>query len=153
MGRWKEGLLFQGINPTPGLASAANWFPRTEEVGPDELRITFMGTAPFIRPGQMNTSIFIELGNGDNFVFDIGEGSVANYISAGLALNQLDKIATWDMSATTAAVPWSWPRCRPATGWRRGGQCCLDSGPLIRTCPGEPSARPPLSAFPSFPPR
>jgi dihydroorotate dehydrogenase (fumarate) len=32
LGRWKEGLLFEGINPTPGLASAANWFPRTEEV-------------------------------------------------------------------------------------------------------------------------
>jgi len=62
MGRWHEGLMFGGINPTPGLASAANWFPRTEEVGPGELRITFMGTAPFIRPGQMNTSIFVELG-------------------------------------------------------------------------------------------
>ena len=84
--------MFDGINPTPGLMSASNWFPRTETVGPDELRITFMGTAPFIRPGQMNTSVFIELGNGDNFVFDIGEGSVANYIAAGLALNELDKV-------------------------------------------------------------
>jgi hypothetical protein len=74
MGRWKEGLMFQGINPTPGLGSAANWFPPTEEDEPGELRITFMGSAPFLRPGQMNTSIFIELGNGDNFVFDIGEG-------------------------------------------------------------------------------
>jgi hypothetical protein len=87
LGRWQEGLLFEGINPTPGLSSASNWFPRTEEVAPDELRITFMGTAPFIRPGQMNTSILIELGNGDNFVFDIGEGSVANYVAAGKALN------------------------------------------------------------------
>jgi hypothetical protein len=26
----------------------------------------------------MNTSIFVELGNGDNFIFDIGEGSVSN---------------------------------------------------------------------------
>lgn len=92
MGRWDEGLMFEGINPTPGLLSASNWFPRTEDVGPDEIRVTFMGTAPFIRPGQMNTSIFIELGNGENFVFDIGEGSVANYIAAGVALNQLDKV-------------------------------------------------------------
>ena len=45
-----------------------------------------------IRPGQMNTSIFVELGNGDNFVFDIGEGAIANYNAAGLAMNQLDKI-------------------------------------------------------------
>jgi hypothetical protein len=27
LGRWKEGLLFEGINPTPGLKSASNWFP------------------------------------------------------------------------------------------------------------------------------
>jgi ribonuclease BN (tRNA processing enzyme) len=92
LGRWKEGLMFQGINPTPGLKSASNWFPRSETVGPDEMRITFMGSAPFIRPGQMNTSILVELGNGEKIIFDIGEGSVANYISAGHALNELDKV-------------------------------------------------------------
>ncbi len=27
LGRWKEGLLFEGIAPTPGLKSSANWFP------------------------------------------------------------------------------------------------------------------------------
>jgi ribonuclease Z len=92
MGRWQEGLLFDGIAPTPGLKSASNWFPRTEQVGPDEIRIIFMGTAPFIRPGQMNTSILVQLGNGQNFVFDLGEGSIANYIAGGLALNELDKV-------------------------------------------------------------
>ena len=106
-GRWQEGLLFRGIYPTPGIKSAANWFPRTEEVGPDELRITFMGTAPMIRPGQMNTSIFIELGNGDNFIFDLGEGSVANYLAAGLALNQLDKIFITHLHIDHyGALPW-----------------------------------------------
>ena len=29
---WKEGLLFEGIEPMPWLKSAANWFPRTEKV-------------------------------------------------------------------------------------------------------------------------
>ncbi|MGB5703751.1 MAG: MBL fold metallo-hydrolase, partial [Polyangiales bacterium] len=91
-GRWKEGLLFEGLRPQPWLKSAANWFPRTEDVQPNEMRIIFMGTAPFIRPGQMNTSIFVQLGNGENFVFDIGEGSVANYIAAGFALNEIDKV-------------------------------------------------------------
>ena len=57
MGRWKEGLLFEGISPQPWLQSAANWFPGTEDVQPHEMRITFMGTSPMIRPGQMNTSI------------------------------------------------------------------------------------------------
>jgi hypothetical protein len=78
MGRWKEGLLFEGISPQPWLKSAANWFPGTEEVQPQEMRITFMGTAPMLRPGQMNTSIYVELGNGDTFIFDMGEGAVAN---------------------------------------------------------------------------
>ena len=72
-GRWKEGLLFDGVRPMPWMQSAANWFPGTEEVQPEEIRVTFMGTAPLIRPGQMNTSIFVELGNGDSFVFDMGE--------------------------------------------------------------------------------
>jgi len=88
----REGLMFEGINPTPGLKSAANWFPRTEKLGPDEIRIIFMGTAPFIRPGQMNTSVFVQLGNGENFIFDLGEGSIANYIAGGFALNELDKV-------------------------------------------------------------
>ena len=68
---WKEGLMFDGIEPMTWLKSAANWFPRTEPLQPNEMRIIFMGTSPLIRPGQMNTSIFVELGNGDNFIFDI----------------------------------------------------------------------------------
>ena len=89
---WKEGLLFEGIEPMPWLESAANWFPKTEKVQPNEMRVTFMGTSPIIRPGQMNTSIYVELGNGDNFIFDLGEGSIANYAAAGLALNELTKV-------------------------------------------------------------
>ncbi len=49
MGRWKEGLMFDGIHPQPWLKSAANWFPKTEDVQPDEMRITFMGSAPMLR--------------------------------------------------------------------------------------------------------
>ncbi len=92
MGRWKEGLLFEGISPQPWLKSAANWFPGTEEVQPEEMRITFMGTAPMLRPGQMNTSIYVELGNGDTFIFDMGEGAVSNYLGAGVSINQLNDI-------------------------------------------------------------
>ncbi len=66
--RWKEGLLFEGISPHPWLNSASNWFLGTEDVQPDEMRIIFMGTSPVIRPGQMNTSVLVQLGNGENFV-------------------------------------------------------------------------------------
>ena len=89
---WKEGLMFRGVEPMPHFKSAANWFPGTELVQPEEMRVTFMGTSPILRPGQMNTSIYVELGNGDNFIFDIGSGCIANYLAAGVALNQLTQV-------------------------------------------------------------
>jgi ribonuclease Z len=108
-GRWKEGLLFEGIRPSPWMASAANWLPGTEEVQPEEMRITFMGTSPMIRPGQMNTSIYVELGNGDNFVFDIGEGSIANYVAARVALNEINKVFITHLHVDHfGALPYVW---------------------------------------------
>jgi ribonuclease Z len=92
MGRWKEGLTFDGVAPMPWLKSSANWFPKTEQVQPDEIRVTFMGSSPMPRPGQMGTSVYLELGNGDSFIFDMGPGSIANYLAAGVPLNRLNDI-------------------------------------------------------------
>ncbi|MCP4047940.1 MAG: MBL fold metallo-hydrolase [Gammaproteobacteria bacterium] len=118
MGRWKEGLLFEGISPHPWLKSAANWFPNTEQVQPNEMRIHFMGTAPMIRPGQMNTSIFVMLGNGDNFVFDLGEGSVANYVASGIALNEIKKVFITHLHVDHfGALPYVWMFGTWAGGW------------------------------------
>ena len=118
MGRWKEGLLFEGISPQPWLTSAANWFPRTEDVQPNEMRITFMGTSPMIRPGQMNTSIYVELGNGDNFIFDIGEGAVSNYVAAGVALNQMKNIFITHLHVDHyGSLPYVWMFGTWAGGW------------------------------------
>lgn len=92
LGRWTEGVNFDGMEPMPWLKSALNWFPQTEQVQPDEMRVTFMGTTPLIRPGQMGTSIFVELGNGKSFIFDFGPGSIANYMASGVPLNQINDI-------------------------------------------------------------
>ena len=92
LGRWKEGLTFEGVEPMPWLKSAANWFPKTEVVQPDEIRVTFMGTSPLPRPGQMGTSIYVELGNGKSFIFDMGPGSIANYLASGISLNRINDI-------------------------------------------------------------
>ncbi len=35
MGRWKEGVLFEGVRPMPWLKSAAIWFPCTEDIQPN----------------------------------------------------------------------------------------------------------------------
>jgi len=108
MGRWTEGLTFEGIEPMPWLKSAANWTPGSELVQENEIRVTFMGSSPVPRPGQMGTSVYIELGNGDNFIFDMGPGSVANYLSAGIPFNQLNDIFIthlhWDH---VASVPYA----------------------------------------------
>jgi len=107
-GRWKEGLTFEGLEPMPWLASAANWVPGKEILQPEEIRVTFMGSSPIPRPGQMGTSVYVELGNEDSFIFDMGPGSVANYLASGIPLNQLNDIFIthlhWDH---VASVPYA----------------------------------------------
>ena len=56
------------------------YFPNTEDLAPDEMRITALGTGrPFVRRAQANCSWLIELGNGDKFVWDFGSGSQVNF--------------------------------------------------------------------------
>ncbi len=55
----------------------------------------------------MGTSVYVELGNGKNFIFDMGPGSIANYLAAGIPLNQINDIfithSHWDH---VASVPY-----------------------------------------------
>ena len=56
------------------------FYPGTETLGAQEMRITALGTGrPFVRRSQANTSWFVELGNGDKFMFDFGNGSQMNF--------------------------------------------------------------------------
>lgn len=56
------------------------YFPNTEDLAPDEMRVTALGTGrPFVRRAQANCSWLIELGNGDKFVWDFGSGSQVNF--------------------------------------------------------------------------
>jgi len=107
LGRWSEGANFDGIAPMPWLKDPVNWYPKKEDVQPDEIRVIFMGTSPLIRPGQMGTSIYVQLGNGKNFLFDFGPGSIANYLAAGIPFNQINDIYLthlhWDH---VASVPY-----------------------------------------------
>jgi ribonuclease Z len=53
-----------------------HYFPNTEPLAPDEMRIIALGTGrPFLRPSQANAGWLIELGNGDKFMFDFGFGT------------------------------------------------------------------------------
>ncbi len=48
------------------------YYPNTELLGPEEMRITALGTGmPNPTKNQASISYLVELGNGDHFVFDI----------------------------------------------------------------------------------
>ena len=79
--------LMTAVSAAVGTAMAAeeetssrdSYFPNTEPLGADELRVIALGTGtPNFRRSQASASWLVELGNGDKFLFDIGTGSLGN---------------------------------------------------------------------------
>ena len=69
-------------SPVKALAEREVYYPGTEDLAPDEMRVVACGTGmPNARPKQAAACWLVELGNGDKFLFDIGTGS-AERISA-----------------------------------------------------------------------
>jgi ribonuclease Z len=70
------------------------WYYPGEELDPNEMRVTLMGTGwgNIIRPAQKGASIFVELGNGDSFMFDAGPGCIVNYNTLQVPLSRMNKI-------------------------------------------------------------
>jgi ribonuclease Z len=66
-------------SPTGTAPDRYVYYPGTEELPKDEIRLTACGTGmPASRHGQAATCWLVELGNGDKFLFDVGTGSTAN---------------------------------------------------------------------------
>jgi len=63
-----------------------------EPIDPNAMRITFLGSSCMPRLTQACNSVFVQLGNGDSFVFDCGTGVVVKYYAMGIGLDQMDKI-------------------------------------------------------------
>ncbi len=71
----------------------ASYFPNTELLGPDEIRITALGTGmPNQTRAAVSISYLVELGNGDKFLFDMGMGSMGNLFSLRPDFSKLDKV-------------------------------------------------------------
>jgi ribonuclease Z len=86
----QEGLL---LDPTAAEAERDVYFPGTEELAPDEMRIFSCGTGmPSARESQAASCFLVELGNGDKFLFDAGTGSHVRIGSLGIPYDFLDKI-------------------------------------------------------------
>jgi ribonuclease Z len=71
----------------------ASYFPNTELLGSDEMRITALGTGmPNQTRGAVSISYLVELGNGDKFLFDVGAGMLANLFSIRPDFSKIDKV-------------------------------------------------------------
>ena len=69
------------------------YFPGTEELAEDEIRVIACGTGlPAARRSQAATCFLIEAGNGEKFLFDIGTGSMANIAALMIPYEFLDKV-------------------------------------------------------------
>ena len=81
------------ITPTQELRDPNVYFPGTEALASDEMRLISCGTGmPTARESQAASCWLLELGNGDKFLFDGGTGSGARIASLGIPYDFLDKI-------------------------------------------------------------
>jgi ribonuclease Z len=81
------------ITPTGKLPDPNIYFPGTEAIAPDEMRVVACGTGmPTARESQAASCWLVELGNGDKFLFDGGTGSGARIASLHIPYDFLDKI-------------------------------------------------------------
>ena len=71
----------------------ASYFPNTELLGADEMRITALGTGmPNQTRAAVSISYLVELGNGNKFLFDVGSGMLANLFSLRPDFSKIDKV-------------------------------------------------------------
>jgi ribonuclease Z len=69
------------------------YFPNTEIVAKDEMRITALGTGmPNQSPSNVAACFLVELGNGEAFLFDIGTGATDRLAGLEVDYSKLDKV-------------------------------------------------------------
>ncbi len=79
--------------PTPSVKNRNNYFPQSEQLGPDEMRIIFMGSNPWPpRLSQAGTCMMVELGNGKRLFFDFGPGCLRNIVANQVPVPEINDI-------------------------------------------------------------
>lgn len=85
----------EGADPTSvgAIPVRDTYYPGTEPLAPDEMRVIACGTGmPNARPKQAAACWLVELGNGDKFLFDIGNGSFERIMALQIPMNHLNKV-------------------------------------------------------------
>jgi ribonuclease Z len=80
-------------SPTQPAPELDVYYPGTEALKPDEMRIVALGTGmPSPRPKQAAACFLVELGNGDKFFFDIGAGCHERIAAQKIPYDFIDKV-------------------------------------------------------------
>ncbi len=83
----------KGTNPKSEADYRGHYFPKTEQLGEAEMRVTALGTGmPNQRPAQASASWLVELGNGDAFFFDLGTGCASRFASLSVSYNRAHRV-------------------------------------------------------------
>jgi len=88
-----SGAQAQNSSPVAATAKRDVYYPGTEDLGPNEMRVVALGTGmPMPRLKQAAASFLVELGNGDKFIFDMGTGAMHRLYALGIQLDYIDKV-------------------------------------------------------------
>jgi ribonuclease Z len=86
----QKPLKWSPTKPSPVINV---YYPGTEALAPDEIRVTACGSGmPMPRLKQASPCFLVELGNGDKFIFDMGNGSMERLYALGIPLDYIDKV-------------------------------------------------------------
>lgn len=81
------------VSATGAIDDRDVYYPGSEEIGPDEMRIVALGTGmPSVRPKQAAACWLVELGNGDKFLFDIGSGCHERLAAQKIPYDYINKV-------------------------------------------------------------
>ena len=124
-----------GWSPTGVYPDHEVYFPGTEALDPDEIRIIACGSGmPMPRAKQAAACFLIELGNGDKLIFDLGTGSFTTLYALGMPLDYMTKIfITHQHADHMGDLPTMWiygmqnGRSEPLEIWGPGGGGMPDS--------------------------
>jgi ribonuclease Z len=70
----------------------SNWYLPVEDLDPGEMRISFLGSSFTARRAQAMNSVFIEVGTGQSFVFDLGSGTISQYTAMGIPSSRMTRV-------------------------------------------------------------
>jgi ribonuclease Z len=116
-------------SPTGTAPDRYAYYPGTEALEPDEIRLIAAGTGmPGARRGQAATCFLVELGDGQKFLFDIGTGAMRNVQALMIPANFLTKVFFthlhtdhWGDLGTLWAGGWTAGRTVPLEVWGPSG--------------------------------